>query len=104
MKKLVIGMIAVLAAAGWIVMRPDVIDVPPSADGARTYPGDEPGDTCDLDKTYERSGAHQKGCECPAGYAFDTTIIGHGPCYGAGTECPILEAKCVPATSYLNQE
>ena len=95
MKKLVIGAIAALAAASWFVMGPDMIDVPPSVDDARTYTGDEPGDVCDLDKTYERSVTHQTGCECPEGYEFDSTIIGYGPCYGAGSECPIMEVKCV---------
>lgn len=90
---IVLGVIVVVVS--WMALRPDVIDVPAVVDDERVYPGDEPGTTCELGKTYERSGSHQTGCVCPEGYAFDSTIIGYGPCYGAGSECPILEVTCV---------
>lgn len=37
-------------------------------------------------------------CECPAGYEFESDIIGYSTgesCYGAGTECPIMGSTCV---------
>lgn len=37
-------------------------------------------------------------CTCPAGYEFDSNIIGYETgdnCYGPGTECPIMALGCV---------
>ena len=59
------------------------------------------GKTCPLGvKFLGAKDAPAIGCECPAGYEFDSDIIGYSTgesCYGEGTECPIMGSECVLA-------
>lgn len=54
------------------------------------------GPVCPLNVRFRRSRtAPTIDCTCPAGYAFDQTMIGGEECYN-GSECSIFAVECVP--------